>query len=214
MADPTTLQGTLQGLRRSPLHDLATEIRDGGVTGDRAVQLAEVPFLTQVSIRIAPESAGARGIDEALGAPLPRKVGEATRSGEHTALWLGPDEWLVVSEADAGALVDQLRTAAGDTPAQILDLSANRTVIELTGPGARSVLEKGCPADLHPRSFRDGSAIVTSLARVPVLLWKVQADQFRVLPRASLAQYVAVWLLDAMREFAPAAPQAQAAEGA
>jgi sarcosine oxidase subunit gamma len=202
---------TLHALRRSPLHDMAGELRDGGVAGAQAVQLAEVPFLTQVAVRIEPDSAGARGIDEALGARLPRKVGETSHSGGHTALWLGPDEWLVVSEADAGTLVDQLREAAGGTTAQVLDLSANRTVIELTGPGARSVLEKGCPADLHPRTFRDGSAIVTSLARVPVLVWKVDAERFRVMPRASLARYVAAWLLDAVREFAPVAP---AAEGA
>ena len=196
---------TLHRLRRSPLHDMATEMRDGGVGGERAVQLAELPFLTQVGVRIDPDSVGARGIDEALGAPLPRKVAETSRSGEHTALWLGPDEWLVVSEADADSLVDRLRRAAGETPAQVLDLSANRTVIELTGPGARSVLEKGCPADLHPRAFADGSAIVTSLARVPLLVWKVDAEHFRVMPRASLARYVAAWLLDAVREFAPAA---------
>lgn len=203
MADHQTATSTLQGLRRSPLHDIASEIRDGGVTGDRAVQLAEIPFLTQVSIRVAPDSAGARGIGEALGAALPQRVGETSQAGGHTTLWLGPDEWLVVSDADADSLVGQLRAAAGETPAQVLDLSANRTVIELTGPGARSVLEKGCPADLHPRVFADGTAIVTSLARVPVLVWKVDADRFRVVPRASLAQYVAAWLLDAVREFAP-----------
>jgi len=201
---------TLQELRRSPLHDMATEIRNGGVTGDRAVQLVEQPFVTMVGVRIDPDSSGARGIDEALGAPLPRRVGETSQAGRHTALWLGPDEWLVVSESDAEPLVDQLRTAAGDTPAQVLDLSANRTLIELAGPGARSVLEKGCPSDLHPRSFADGAAVLTTLARVPVLLWKVDADHFRVLPRASLAPYVAAWLLDAVREFAPASPSAQA----
>lgn len=204
MADSSTLQE----LRRSPLQDMAAELRAGAVAGDRAVQLAELPFLTMVSVRIDPDSTGARGIDGALGVPLPRRVGETSRHGEHTTLWLGPDEWLVVSEADAGTLVDRLRAAAGDTPAQVLDLSANRTVVELTGPGARTVLEKGCSADLHPRVLADGSAIVTTVARVPVLLWKVDADRFRVVPRASLAQYVAAWLLDAVGELAPVSPQA------
>lgn len=209
---------TLQELRRSPLHDMATEIRDGGVAGDRAVQLVEKPFLTMVGVRVDPDSAGARGIDEALGAPLPRRVGQTGQAGGHTALWLGPDEWLVVSEADPKmdpeTLVDRLRAAAGGTPAQVVDLSANRTVIELTGPGVRGVLEKGCPADLHPRSFPDGTAILTTLARVPVLLWKVDAGQFRVLPRASLARYVALWLLDAVRELAPAPVPENATGGA
>jgi sarcosine oxidase subunit gamma len=204
---------TLQALRRSPLHDLATEIRDGAVGGDRAVRLTEWPFLTMVSVRVDPDSDAARGIDVALGAPLPRQVGETSQHGAHTALWLGPDEWLVLSQADAEVLVEQLRAGAGDGPSQIVDVSANRTLVELSGPGARGVLEKGCPADLHPRNFADGTAIVTSLARVPVLLWKVDADHFRVLPRASLAQYVALWLLDAMREFAPQAPSQASAGG-
>src|SRR5687767_4130186 len=91
-------------LRRSPLHDMATELRDGGVTGERAVQLAERPFLTMVGVRIDPGSPGARDVDQALGAPLPRKVGETTRAGAHTVVWLGPDEWLVVSEADPDEL--------------------------------------------------------------------------------------------------------------
>jgi sarcosine oxidase subunit gamma len=204
----------LHELRRSPLHDMATRIRDGGLTDGFPVQVTERPFFTMVSVRVAPDSAGARGIDAVLGAPLPRKVGETSRAAEDTVLWLGPDEWLVVSEAGADHLVDRLRGAAGETPAQILDLSANRTVIEVTGPRARSVLEKGCPADLHPRSFTEGMAIVTSLARVPLLVWKVEADVFRVVPRASFAQYVAAWLLDAVREFAPATVPAEPAEGA
>jgi sarcosine oxidase, subunit gamma len=205
---------TLQTLRRSPLHDLATDLRDRAVTGDRAVRLREWPFLTMVSIRVDPTSDGARGIGAALASPLPRRVGEISRAGAHTALWLGPDEWLVVSQDDADTLVEELCTAVGDTPSQIVDVSANRTLIELSGPSARGVLEKGCPADLHPRAFVDGTAIMTSLARVPVLLWKVDAELFRVLPRASLAQYVALWLLDAMEEFAPHVEGAAPAGGA
>lgn len=210
MADLTTLHA----LRRSPLHDLATDLRDRAVTGNRAVRLREWPYLTMVSIRVDASSDGARGIDAALAAPLPRRVGEISRAGAHTALWLGPDEWLVVSQDDAETLVEQLRTAVGDTPSHIVDVSANRTLIELSGPSARGVLEKGCPADLHPRAFADGAAIVTSVARVPVLLWKVDAEQFRVMPRASLASYVALWLLDAMREFAPHSKGAAPAGGA
>jgi sarcosine oxidase subunit gamma len=33
----------------------------------------------------------------------------------------------------------------------VVDLSANRTTFELTGPQGRAVLEKGCSLDLHPR---------------------------------------------------------------
>ena len=96
-----------------------------------------------------------------------------------------------------------LRAATGDRHAAIVDVSANRTVLEVAGARAREVLEKGCPVDLHPRVLADDTAVTTTLARIPVLLWKVDRTTFRVLPRASFAPYVARWLLDAMQEFAP-----------
>ena len=205
MADLTTLQD----LRRSPLHDMAAELRDGAVPGERAVRLLEWPFLTMVNIRVEPGSDVARRIEDVLGAGLPATCGDVTGAGAHSVLWLAPDEWLVVSQTAPEALVGSLQAAAAETAggrAQIVDVSANRTVVEVSGPAARGVLEKGCPTDLHPRAFADNTAITTSLARVPVLLWKIDATTFRVLPRASLAQYVAAWLLDASQEFAqPAA---------
>ena len=198
MADLTTL-------RRSPLQDLAHETLNGAVPGDRSVRLLEVPFLTMVSIRVDPESESARRIEVVLGTSLPRAVGETTQHGAYTVLWLGPDEWLVVSKTEVAA---ELGAATEGGHAATVDVSANRTVLEVAGPRARDVLEKGCPADLHPRSFPDGTAIMTTLARVPVLLWKVDVDLFRILPRASLAPYVATWLLDAALEFEPQASTA------
>ena len=200
MADLTTLQG----LRRSPLQDMAAELRDGSVPGDRSVVLLEWPFLTMLSIRVEPGSEAARKIEAVLGTDLPLQCGEVSSRGAQTVLWLGPDEWLVISQMKPETLVASLRAGAGDGRAQIVDVSANRTVLEVSGSAVREVLEKGCPMDLHPRAFADGTAVTTTLARVPVLLWKVDATRFRVLPRASLAQYVAAWLLDAVQEFAPA----------
>jgi sarcosine oxidase subunit gamma len=200
----------LKVLRRSPLDGLSAEIRNGAVAGDRSARLLEWPFLTMVSLRVDPGSEAAREIEQVLGTSLPRACGEVTSQGAHDVLWLGPDEWLVVSQMSADFLVNRLsdvlaglRAAGVDTHAAVVDVSANRTVLEISGPGARAVLEKGCPADLHPRAFDDGTAIATTLARIPVLLWKVDTHMFRLLPRASFARYVARWLLDAMQEFAP-----------
>lgn len=201
MADLTTL-------RRSPLQDMAVELRNVAVAGDRSVALLEKPFLTMMSIRVEPGSDAARKIEAVLGTGLPQHCGEVSAQGAHTVLWLGPDEWLVVSATTPEALLGSLQTGAGDGRAQIVDVSANRTVLEISGSAARDVLEKGCPTDLHPRAFADGTAITTTLARVPVLLWKIDATRFRVMPRASLARYVAAWLLDAAQEFAPAGEDA------
>jgi sarcosine oxidase subunit gamma len=192
MADLTTL-------RRSPLDHLSDRLRTAAVTGTRAVSVREVPFLTMVSVRVQPGSAAAARIGDFLGAPLPQTVGEVSAAG---ALWLGPDEWLVVSGSGPTSVVAGLREALGTDPGSVVDVSANRTTLELSGPSARAVLEKGCPVDLHPRSFRPGRAVATTLGPVPLVLWQTGEESYRLLPRSSFADYVARWLVDATTEFA------------
>jgi sarcosine oxidase subunit gamma len=199
----------LSTLCHSPLAELAGDIRAGTVEGARDVRLVESPFLTMVSVRVDPASPAAYAIEGALGARLPRRVGEVTGHGSHQVLWLGPDEWLVVSTTAGDVLVEALAAAVAGRHAAVVDVSANRTVLELSGAAARAVLEKGCPVDLHPREFSQGKrefsqgkAVTTTLARVPLLLWHAGPDSYRLLPRSSFAQYVARWLLDAMQEFA------------
>jgi len=194
MADLTTL-------RRSPLAHLTERMRDGSVGGSRGVRLSESAYLTMVSLRVDPTAPVAERLQAVLGVELPRVCGTVTEPVSTAVLWLGPDEWLVVSGTEARVLVDQLRAAVQDAHASVVDVSANRTVLELSGPSARAVLEKGCPVDLHPTRFGPGSAVTTTLARIPLLLWQVGPHSYRLLPRSSFADYVARWLLDAMEEF-------------
>jgi sarcosine oxidase subunit gamma len=194
MADLTTL-------RRSPVRHLHDRFEAERIPGERGVTLRELPFLGMVGIRVEPGSAASERLGERLGAGLPEACGRVTSSGRHSTLWLGPDEWLVVSEADGAVLADELRDVLGGDRGSVVDVSANRTTLELSGPAARETLEKGCPVDLHPRSFRPGTAVATTLGRVPVLLWQTDETTYRVLPRSSFADYAARWLLDATSEF-------------
>jgi sarcosine oxidase, subunit gamma len=196
----------LTSLRRSPLQHLHDRLEAGSVGGDRGVALRELPFLTMVAIRVAPGSPAFDRVGERLGAALPEVSGGVSSPGWCSALWLGPDEWLVVCEPGAGddgdALVTALRDALDGDPGSVIDVSANRTTLELSGPAARETLEKSCPADLHPRAFGPGTAVTTTLGPVPVLLWQTGETSYRVLPRSSFADYTARWLLDATLEFA------------
>ncbi|KLU09996.1 MULTISPECIES: sarcosine oxidase subunit gamma [unclassified Kocuria] len=209
-------------LRRSPLAHLAQQMHERTVPGERGVALREVPYLTMVGLRVVPGTAAAESVTAAAGVPLPGGHGQVTGSPDGTAvLWQGPDEFLLVGPEGAGpaaigsagsdlreAAADDAGTAAGlaralgSEPGQAVDLSANRTTLELSGPSARAVLEKGCPIDLHPRAFGPGTAVATTLGPVQVLLWQTAEQVYRLLPRASFADYTARWLLDAMTEYA------------
>ncbi|WP_144933021.1 sarcosine oxidase subunit gamma [Kocuria marina] len=213
-------------LRRSPVEHLAKEMQRGSVSGARGVSLREVPFLTMIGIRVTPGTPAAEAVTEALGLGLPAECGEVTGdTSEVAVVWLGPDEFLAVtgdevapvpgldtrSEREPGALptlathplAQKLAAvfAEGGPAGQAVDLSANRTTLELSGPSARDVLEKGCHVDLHPRSFTPGRAVSTLLGPVPVVLWQTEEFTYRIMPRASLADYTVRWLLDAMVEY-------------
>ncbi|BBH15812.1 sarcosine oxidase subunit gamma [Nocardioides baekrokdamisoli] len=187
MADPRTL-------RRSPLTDVDMP------TSER-VRLRELPFLAMVGVRLDPDGEAAMVAARAVGVPLPTSCGDVASTDVRHVLWLGPDEWLVISDEPPAALLAALANPLVGHHAAVVDLSSNRTTLELTGPAARSVLEKGCPTDLHPRVFSPGCAIVTTIARTPVLLWQIGPESYRILPRSSLAAYVSAWLADAIVEF-------------
>jgi len=199
MASNTLIENT--GLRRSPAEHLAEAMAAATVTGERAVALREIAFTTQIGVRALPGSAGHQALAAATGVGLPGAVGEVAGDAEGTAvLWLGPDEFLLTAPEDA-ELVGRLSQALGDQPGQVVDLSANRSVLELVGPSAPLVLRKSCPADLHPSVFGVNQAITTTVANIPVLLWRTSEQGWRILPRASFTEHAVHWLIDAMTEF-------------
>jgi sarcosine oxidase, subunit gamma len=209
----------ISALRRSPAAHLAETFAEASVAtsadGRRGVALREIPFVTMVGLRVEPDSDAAARIAAELGFALPAGYGQVTGAPladqGYAALWLGPDEFLVVGTdtepaGAAAALAARLAAALGEgenyAAGAVVELSANRTTLELAGPSARAALEKGCALDLHPRAFAPGTAAATVLGPVPVVLWKTGEDSFRIFPRASFADYAGRWLVDAMTEFA------------
>jgi sarcosine oxidase, subunit gamma len=192
------------GLRRTPAAHLAAEMAQVGERSQGAVAVRELAFPVQLGLRARPGSASAAALEGVLGAPLPTGHGQVTGdpAGLHV-LWLSPDEFLAVdvSREQVPGEGRELEDALEGLPGQAVDLSANRTVLDLRGPRVREVLEKGCHADLHPRSFGVGTAIATQLGPVPVVLHRYADSGYRVYPRASFADYLVRWVLDAAEEF-------------
>lgn len=191
-----------RALRESPLQHLTGELAQAEVTGPQAVAIREIPFATMIGIRAIPGSAAHQAIADVLPDGLPSGVGQVAGDPNGTAvLWISPDEFLAVSITEQPELLPALETALGDERGHVVDLTSNRTIVELSGPAAHKALRKGTPTDLHPRVFTINRAITTTLARTPVLLWKTSETTWRILPRASFAEHIAYFLMDAMHEF-------------
>ncbi|WP_410540062.1 sarcosine oxidase subunit gamma [Streptomyces sp. KL2] len=189
---------------RSPLSQYAARLAAATRTSGGAIRLAELPFLSQLNVRLDAKGAAAEAVGLALDLPLPLQPNTVVRTGELTALWLGPDEWLLVGppgiERD---LESRIRQAAGDEFVSVIDVSAQRTTLLVTGPRARDLLAHGCSLDLHPRAFGAGRCAQTTLGRTQVVLVARNNPNagFWVLVRSTFAGYLADWLLDAATEY-------------
>ena len=112
-------------------------------------------------------------IEGALGLAVPG-TRAVVAAGAKTLLWMSPDELLLVlppSEVTQtlGALADALK----NDHHLAVDVSDARAMFHLGGPGAREVLAKLAPVDLHPDHFGRGEG-------APLAPW---ADRRRLLDR-------------------------------
>lgn len=189
---------------RSPLSPVAGRLAAATRTSGGAVRLAELPFLAQLNVRLDAKGTAAEAVGLALDLQLPLQPNTVVRAGELTVLWLGPDEWLLVGPPGSEReLESRIRTAAGDEPVSVTDVSAQRTTLLVAGPRAHDLLAHGCALDLHPRSFGSGRCAQTTLGRTQVIV-VARADSragFWVLVRSSFAGYLTDWLLDAATEY-------------
>lgn len=168
------------------------------------VELREEPFVAMVDLRVDPDGPAASQAAAILGLQLPTTPSTYVSTDTLTAIWMGPDEWLITAGMhSAAALEAQLRAVVGEHGGAAIDVSAQRTTLRLSGPDAREVLAKGCSLDLHPAVFTKGTAAQTMLGLAGVVLIALDdaGTDYGILVRSSFARYLADWLIDAAEEF-------------
>ena len=153
--------------------------------------MAEVREIDGLRLTVL-RGAGA-GFHAAVAGVLGPGLPETPNTAAGAALWLGPDEWLLVSDEDrTGPLEEAL---AGEHCA-VVDVSEARAVLELSGPGAMDVLASGCRLDLE--TLRPGSCAQTAVARTHALLEPREGGVWRLYVGRSFAVYIRAWIEDAI----------------
>jgi sarcosine oxidase, subunit gamma len=136
----------------------------------------------------------------AFGAELPSQLGAAGESGRRAALWLGPDEWLLIADgagaADIGAM---LESVLDGTAHSLVDVSHRQIGLIASGPAAPRVLNAGCPLDLDLKVFPVGMATRTLFDKVEIVLWRRAEAAFHIEIWRSFASYLVGSLAEAAR---------------
>jgi sarcosine oxidase subunit gamma len=174
---------------------------------------AALPQGEHFSLRVAPRAArfilrGSRDaagrVGERFGAAPPLEPRRANASGGRAALWLGPDEWLLMAEGETPeALGPDLQAALVAESHSLVDISQRQLGLDLQGPNAARALNAGCPLDLGLGAFPVGEATRTMLSKAEIVLWRKGPQWFHVEVWRSFADYAFAFLTEAARRAPP-----------
>ena len=157
-----------------------------------------LPPATRYSLRGGSDVRAAA--ERAFGARPEASACRAGVLGARAALWLGPDEWLLLApEADGATLAPALAAALSQLPHSLVDVSHRQCAFRIAGPRAATLLAAGCPLDLDVGAFPTDMCTRTVLAKAEIVLWRTGAEAFRVEVWRSFAAYLSQFLVEAGR---------------
>lgn len=213
----------MRARKRHVLEPFLAQVGEQG-TDDGGVVLAVAPFRGFLNLRGNPEDQGfVEAASGQLGQPLPM-TGNTFTEGGFQVYWLGPDEWLVMTEPGEDVELEaRLESSLAGGHWSLTNLTGNQICVRLSGDKVREALAKGCTLDLHPRVFKPGQCAQTVLGKASMLIalsgtsrQPANADVagaggaskpadngevFTILLRRSFADYGARWLYHSALEY-------------
>lgn len=166
-----------------------------------AVAISVLEPASRLSVRGAGDAIKVLG--DAFGLSLPVETCRARANTQRAALWLGPDEWLLIApDGEMPVLADWMVNALGATPASVVDISDRNVGLEVSGPRAAEAINAFCPLDLDLAAFPVGMCTRTIFGKAEIVLWRTAKESFRIEVWRSFAPYVLGCLDEATREYA------------
>ena len=152
--------------------------------GSSAVRLSMAPSAARASLRAPAGSVGA--LSSALGLDLPTRPKTSATANDRHALWLGPDEWLLIGPDGTDFVA--LAASAGVLHSAA-DVSHRNIAIDVSGKDAAIAINTACPLDLTPSVFPVGACARTVFGKIEIVLYRTGEDSYRVECWRSFAEY-------------------------
>ena len=138
-----------------------------------------------------------------LGMILPKEPCTTSTKEKITSMWLGPNEWLLVSndtvtkESNDYELEKVLfNDISKKNLGSVTNVSDHYTIFSLTGSNIFQILSKGCPFDFDSKNFGDNRAIQTILNHVDVTIHRKTKEDVDLYVRRSFSEYLWKWIKD------------------
>ena len=164
-----------------------------------AAWLEALPPASRFILRGAAAARAAAG--EGFGLSLPETACRAATDGHRAALWLGPDEQLLLApDGEADKIEAAMALALQGHAYSLVDVSHRQVGIGIHGPQAEWLLESQCPLPLNLRDFPVDTCTRTVFAKAEIVLWRPAEQVFRLEVWRSFSLYVVQVLHEVARE--------------
>ena len=184
----------------TPLVNIARLGKRELVVDGRSCLLDEIGLRDMVTLRgDSSDPAFAAAVLSATGLALPVVANTASVGNGRQLFWLGPDEWLLKTAGGSGDAIEAaLRAALVGKHFSVVQVGSGNTTFSVQGAAAADLISRGCPLDLHVRSFPAGSLAQSHIAKANVVVYCLEAETaFEITVRRSFAEYLFKWLCEA-----------------
>ena len=169
---------------------------------DTYIGLREISTRGMIDVRgFATDRKFLSAAKDVLGFDMPKQPRTSTAFGDVKALWLSPDQWLILCARDkAAALTSELAKATANTHALVVDVSDMRSILRIEGDRAHEVMMKGCSLDFTGDAIKTGYARRVRFAEIAALINIVGENIIDLYVFRSYANYAWDFLLKAARK--------------
>ena len=134
---------------------------------------------------------------------LPIKANTSTSGEVLTALWLSPDEWMLLSnktvsddtntyEAEDNLINNISKVNLG----AITDVSDQFVMINIKGSKVFDLFATGSPFNFNEFKDKKGSVVQTILSHIDVIIYHTEINEVNLLVRRSFSEHLYSWIND------------------
>ena len=134
---------------------------------------------------------------------LPTEANTSSTSDKLTAIWLSPDEWMIISneltskDTNISELNEILFNSISKTSlGAVIDVTDQFVQLELKGENIYEIFSAGSPFNFNEFKVKKGSTAQTVLNHIDVILHHKEENTVNLFVRRSFAEHLFSWIED------------------
>ena len=142
-------------------------------------------------------------IGKNLNMVLPTEANTSTTAEKLTALWLSPDEWMLISnetvskDSNTYQVEDELiKNISKAKLGAVTDVSDQFVMINVKGSKVFDLFATGSPFNFNEFKYKKGSVVQTILSHIDVIIHLTEINNVNLFVRRSFSEHLHSWLND------------------